>query len=320
MAFPPHIEQVLIAYGLRPDTKASLYELYEHLGNPALDVFADLAEGVTRMDEIAPEDLQPIHREVVERYVARSHARWSEGMPTPSFWHSRELEGRAAGLVTPIGVLGKDADTVLRRRLIGACEQSIPSVVLLMSQNAHFGGRIGSISFDVVPRDAGQAKAVAISEGRQHTIPGSVGETSGSWDPAGAVALIWEVQPNVLKPEGGRNAGISKVWRSLREWHLITLVSALQWLTDRKTEVYFVAADALAITHQVNPKAVLSETIAGHYQRTVDRALAAFDSRLEAASETEVRRLVELDLPNKALSDYLETETGGVVRMTRHDA
>ena len=42
------------------------------------------------------------------------------------------------------------------------------------------------------------------------------------------VALLWEVQPNVYKPAGERNRGIAKLYRRHRNWHVITLVSALQ--------------------------------------------------------------------------------------------
>src|SRR4028119_1823199 len=47
MPFPPHIERVLTAYGIRADTKAALYDLYLSMGGEVLEVFADLAEGGT---------------------------------------------------------------------------------------------------------------------------------------------------------------------------------------------------------------------------------------------------------------------------------
>ena len=53
--------------------------------------------------------------------------------------------------------------------------------------------------------DLEDALLIAGAEGQQHTIPGSIGETSGTFDSALNVALIWEVQPNVYKPAGERN-------------------------------------------------------------------------------------------------------------------
>ncbi|HKR62218.1 MAG TPA: hypothetical protein VJZ00_00695, partial [Thermoanaerobaculia bacterium] len=181
MSFPAHIDRVLNAYGVPADTKAALYDLYVSMGDDVLEVFADLAERVASPTMLQPEDTASIRAAVVERYLVRNHPRWLAKLPTKSLWHPREAEGRASGAAVPLGETDKG--------------------LFILGRNAHYGGRAETISFDVVARDLDDAIALGLAEGQQHTIPGSAGETSGTFDSAQNVALIWEVQPNVYKPQ-----------------------------------------------------------------------------------------------------------------------
>lgn len=251
MPFPEHIDRVLNAYRVPAETKAALYELYLSLGDEVLEVFADLAEGVTSATMLSPDDTLLIREQVVERYVRRNHPLWAERQPTASLWHPRVAEGRASGAAIPLSV-------------------AVPEGIPILGRNAHLGGRADTISFDVVAADLEEAVLVAKAEGQQHTIPGSVGATSGTFDSARNVALLWEVQPNVYKPAGERNRAIARVYRRHREWHVTTLTMAIQWLRAQSTETFIVRGSALAVTHEVNPAKPVSETIAALHDRTVE--------------------------------------------------
>jgi len=170
--FPSHIAAVLDEYRVPADTKAALFDLYVSMGEEVLEIFSEIAEGVASPSLLTPYDTLAIRERAVERYLTRNHPRWLEGTPTPSFWHPRELEGRASGLVVPLDV-------------------SAPNGILLLGRNAHFGGRSDTISFDVVAASLDDAIALGQAAGQQHTIPGSAGETSGTHDVARSIALIW---------------------------------------------------------------------------------------------------------------------------------
>jgi len=265
MPFPKHIEAVFAAFGIAPDTKAALYDLYVSMGAEVLDVFAEVSERVASPSELRPEDTLKIRETIVERYLTRNHPRWRENIPTPSFWSPRVSEGRASGLAVPIGDV-----TVVAARVVGD-DQPTPAGILMLGRNAHFGGREDTISFDVIASDLGDAIAIGQAIGQQHTLPGSVGETSGTFDGRQNVALIWEVQPNVYKPAGDRNRKISKVYRKHRNWHLVTLGAALEWLRQHDTRTYILKGEALAITHEVNPEKPVSPMIVSLHDRTVEQ-------------------------------------------------
>jgi hypothetical protein len=249
--FPEHIDRVLNAYRVPAETKSALYDLYLSLGDEVLEVFADLAEGVTSATMLSPDDTLLIREQLVERYVRRNHPLWASGKPTASLWHPRVAEGRASGAAIPLSV-------------------SVPHGIPILGRNAHLGGRADTISFDVVAAELEDAVLIAKADGQQHTIPGSVGETSGTFDSARNVALIWEVQPNVYKPSGERNRAIAKVYRRHRDWHVVTLSMALAWLRAQNTETYIVRGNALGVTHEVNPNNPMSETIVALHDRTVE--------------------------------------------------
>lgn len=299
MSFPPHIDHVLTTYGIRAETRAALYDLYLSLGGEVLEVFADLADGVTSATMLEPDDTLTIREQVVERYLRRNHPRWLEGMPTPSLWHPRVAEGRASGAVVPQGELPASV-----RNLI-AGDQPLPDGILVLGRNAHFGGRAETISFDVVARELDDALAIAKAAGQQHTIPGSVGSTSGTFDGEHRLALLWEVQPNVYKPAGERNRAIAKVYRRHRNWHLVTLASALEWLAAQNAATFILRGNALAITHEVNPAKPVSEAIAALHDRTVVQVTSTLGLTLTDPTDEDERTILGGSVMNHALRKHV---------------
>jgi hypothetical protein len=286
MPFPDHIDRVLNAYRVPAETKAALYDLYLSLGDEVLEVFADLAEGVTSATMLSPDDTLLLREQVVERYVRRNHPLWSEGKPTPSLWHPRVAEGRASGAAIPLNI-------------------SVANGIPILGRNAHLGGRADTISFDVVAASLEDAVAIARAEGQQHTIPGSVGATSGTFDSARNVALLWEVQPNVYKPSGDRNRAIAKIHRRHRDWHLVTLGMAIDWLRAQSTETFILRGDALAVTHEVNPAKPVSDTIAALHDRTVEEAARAAGAELAEPDEHDELVLLDSSVMNTALRKHI---------------
>jgi len=299
MPFQPHIERVFDAYGVPADTKAALFDLYVALGADVLEVFGDLADAAGSPALLRPEDTVPIRGQVVERYVRRNHPRWVEGTPTPSLWHPRLLEGRAAGLAMPLGPISDAA-----RAVVGA-DQPLPDGFVKHGRNAHYGGRPDTVSFDVVARELDDALAIAQAAGQQHTMPGSVGATSGTFDAINSVALLWEIQPNVYKPAEDRNRQIAKVYRRHRNWHLITLTAAMEWLRTQSVAAYILRGSALATTHEVNPAKPVSATIAEHHDRTVIRVAEALGQVLTPASTDDELLLVNSEVLNHALRQHV---------------
>ena len=274
MPFPEHIEAVFTAFRIAPDTKAALYDLYVAMGAEVLEVFAEVSEKVSAPSELRPEDTLTIRETLVERFLRRNHPRWLENIPTPSFWSPRVTEGRANGLAVPIVDVTSVAASVI------SDDQPTPNGILMLGRNAHYGGREETISFDVIAADLDDAIAVGKAVGQQHTLPGSIGETSGTFDGANGVALIWEVQPNVYKPAGDRNRAITKVYRKHRNWHLVTLAAALAWLRQHNTKTFILKGEALAIAHEVNPQKPVSPVIAELHNRTVAEVTATLGVEL----------------------------------------
>ena len=299
MSFPPHIDHVLTTYGIRAETKAALYDLYLSMGGEVLEVFADLADGVTSATMLEPDDTLTIREQVVERYLRRNHPRWLEGLPTPSLWHPRVAEGRAAGAIVPQGEIPATVKRVVPD------DQPTPDGILVLGRNAHFGGRAETISFDVIARDLEDALAIGKASGQQHTVPGSVGATSGTYAGEHRVALLWEVQPNVYKPTGDRNRAIAKIYRRHRNWHLLTLTAALEWLAAQNATTYILRGDALAITHEVNPAKPVSEAIAAFHDRTVEHVTKALGWTLGEVDDAEELQLLETSLMNHALRKHV---------------
>ncbi|MGZ7041778.1 MAG: hypothetical protein ACXVH7_08315 [Thermoanaerobaculia bacterium] len=299
--FPDHIAEVLDRYGIAPDTKAALYELYVSLGDEALEVFGEIAQTFGSIAELTPQETLPVRQRVVERYLRRSHPRWLEGTPTPSLWHPRAAEGRASGLAMPLAPL----DESLLRAAVGE-SQPLPDGIVVLGRNAHFGGRVDTVSFDIVSTDLEDAIAIATAAGQQHTTPGSVGETSGTYDAINNVALVWEIQPNVYKPSGDRNRAIAKVYRRHRNWHIITLIAALRWLADRDCAIFVLRGSALAITHEVNPEKPVSAMIAAHHDRTVEQVVRSLGYQLAGIEAQDEELLLSSTVMNHALQQHVE--------------
>jgi hypothetical protein len=299
MAFPEHIALILDRYGVAADTKAALYDLYVAMGDEVLEVFGDIAEGAASVASLTPEDTTSIRQRVVERYLRRNHPRWLEGKPTASLWHPRELEGRASGLAMPLGPISPAA-----RNAVGPA-QPVPDGIVVLGRNAHYGGRQETISFDVVASDLGDAIAIGTAAGQQHTTPGSVGETSGTFDPTHSIALLWEIQPNVYKPAGERNRAIARLYRRHRNWHILTFASALEWLAQQNCTTYVLRGKALAPTHEVNPQKPVSPDIESHHDRTVAETVAGLGLGLREVSDAEEFLLLESSVMNHALRKHV---------------
>lgn len=312
MPFPQHLDRVLVDYGVPADTKAALYDLYVSMGDEVLDVFADVAERAASVSLLRPEDTTGIRQRVVERYMGRSHPQWLEGRPTPSLWHPREAEGRASGAAVPLGDFPELVHAAVR-------DGHLPDGVLMLGRNAHYGGRVDTVSFDVVARELEDAMAIGTAVGQQHTLPGSVGATSATFDAVRGIALIWEVQPNVYKPAGERNRAIARLYRRHRNWHLVTLAAAVHWLTMQKATLFVLRGNALATTHEVNPQKPVSETIAALHDRTVEQVAAAAGASLEEVTDHDELELLDSSVMNHALRKHVlrEGARGSMWRLTR---
>lgn len=309
--FPEHIERVLNHFGVSSETKSALHQLYLSMGDEVLEAFADLAaEAGGKVAEIPPEDLASLRWSVVRRYLGAHHSSWLKGAATPSFYKPRDLQGQASGITIPLGQIGREQSSLTEeierkvRNVIGE-SQPMPDGIVTVSHHGHYSGRQGAISFDIVASDLLTAIDVGLAEGRQHTLPGSVGETTGSYDTVGRVAVIWEIQPNVLKPSEGRNAIIAKQFRRHRNWHVATLTAAIEWLTQRDAAIFILRGAALPATHQVNPNALLSETIQDLHDRTVARVAAALGRELLDPSEAEGKGIADSALLNVGATELL---------------
>lgn len=304
MPFPSHIASLLDAHSVRADTKAALYDLFVSMGPEVLEVFGDIADTVATPAHLTPEDTLPIRGRVVERFLTRNHPRWLEGAPTPSLWHPRALEGRASGLAMPLGELPDAVRAVVGER------QPVPDGILVLGRNAHYGGRQETISFDIIARDLDDALRLGLASGQQHTLPGSAGETSGTFDSIHGIALVWEIQPNVYKPAGERNREIAKLYRRHRNWHLLTLAAALQWLAQQQCATFILRGEALAATHEVNPEKAVSDTIVTLHNRTVDVVTRTLGITLTEVTSDDEFLLLESSVMNHALRKHVLREGG----------
>ena len=236
-----------------------------------------------------------IRSQLVERYLTRNHPLWLEGKPTPSFYRPRLLEGRASGVAIPLGEISR------RDRLT---IQPLPDGIVVQGRNAHFGGRSETISFDIIARDLDDAITLGRAAGRQHTLPGSAGATSGTTDAMQQIALLWEIQPNVYKPAGDRNREISKLYRRHRNWHVITLATAIEWLRAKSFRVFIVRGEALPATHEVNA-GTLSPSIIALHNRTVSTVATRARSRSLPATRDDEQLLANSTVMNTGLQKHV---------------
>ncbi len=296
MSFPPHIARIFDAFGVPADTKAAVYDLYISMGDEVLEVFSDIADDVESPATLRPEHCATIRERVVARYLTRNHPLWHEGQPTGSLYHPRVLEGRASGIAIPLGEL--------KPRVLDE-KQQVPDGILMQGRNAHFGGRQETVSFDLVAADLCDAIAVGNAAGQQHTLPGSVGETSGSLDVERMIALIWEVQPNVYKPARDRNRAIAKIYRRHRNWHVITLVAALEWLKSKSFRIYILRGEALSATHEVNRAKPVTQTIIDLHNRTVTNVLDGLGMTAGEPNRDDETLLAGSDVMNVGLTRHV---------------
>jgi hypothetical protein len=293
MPFPDHIERIFETFRVPADTKAVLYDLYVSLGDEALEVFGDIAESIDP-STLRPEHCAAIRNELVERYLTRNHPLWLAGTPTPSFYRPRLLEGRASGVAIPLGEIPQHIVT----------DQPLPDGIIVQGRNAHFGGRSETISFDVIARDLNDAVALGRAAGRQHTLPGSAGATSGTTDASRQIALLWEIQPNVYKSTADRNREISKLHRRHRNWHVITLATAIEWLQAKSFRVFIIRGEALPATHEVN-SGTLSPSIIALHNRTVSSVAQSLALDLLPATREDEQLLVNSTVMNTGLHNHV---------------
>lgn len=310
--FPSHLAAVLDQYGILPSTREALYAQYCMFGNAALEAFADwVADQGLEPAAIQPDMIPELRTAIVDGYLDRFHPLWREWRPTPTLYHPRHGEGRGAGAATPLGPFEETADGIagdaarLARAIVGP-DQPLPAGVLMLSRNGHFGGRENTVSFEIVAREREDARLLAHAAGRQHTLPGSAGETTGTLE-RGA-ALLWEVQPNALKPEGKRNRGAAAILRRHRNWHVASLAAGVLWLRERCADIWVLRGSSLAVAHEVNPAEPLSGTIAALHDRTVARVVDAAGLLLADAGAQDTTALLRTGLMNTALAQAVERE------------
>jgi hypothetical protein len=309
VSLPARVSEVLVAWDVAPAVRARLAELHVFLGEPAFDAFVRLAEACGRAPrDIEPEELDAVRALAGEAYLLRHHGDWVAGRPTPGFWRDRTLEGATAGLVTPLGDLSAPASAFLgdmREACVRATgpDQPRPQGLLLVSRNAHYGNRPDDLSVDLVPSDVEQALILNRCVGQQHTLPGSIGETSGTAIADPPIAVMWEVQPNVYKPSPDRNREANATWRRHRNWNVITATSAFAWLRENTYTTFVLRSEALQLAHEVNPGKPVTADIEAMHDRTIGAALAALGLRREPCEAHEhadvLRRVLDRTLSHR---------------------
>ena len=300
VSLPSRFAEVLVAWGVPPDVRARLADHYLFLGQAALDAFVELCDGPGRSPEaLTPADLDGIRVLAGAAYLGENHAKWVAGEPSPGFWRDRTIEGGPTGLVMPLGDLAQPGDELIRSIAEAATHGAGPNQpsqqgLLMLSRNSHHGNRPGEFSVDVVPADLAQAHAVNRGVGQQHTLPGSIGEASGTAMSDPAVAVLWEIQPNVYKPSADRNREANAAWRRHRNWHVTTAVGALAWLLHNRYRVHVLMSGALHLAHEVNPDKPVSADIESMHDRTVDAALDALGMKRGACDARDAEPLARI--------------------------
>jgi hypothetical protein len=306
LTLPRAAAEAFVRFGVPSDTIAWIDDLYRHLGAPVVEVVAQLVEEFPGVpSELRPEHLESVRARVGERYLRAHHASWKAGRATAAFWRDRSTEGMATGAAMPLGDL-ESRDTPLAARVAFVVRaaagenQPAPRGILMLSQNAHRGNQEGTLAMDLVPAGLEDALALNAAHGRQHTLPGSVGETSGRTLAEPPLAIVWEIQPNVYKPSASRNRGANAAWRRHRLWPLATSVAAFAWLREKRYRVYVLRGLALKAAHQVNPAEPIGPEIERLHEATVARAAAALALELRPVAEAQVpvelARLAKVDL------------------------
>lgn len=321
MTLPPKVAETLVRFGVPAEVRAGLDDLCRDLGPAVVEALADLCDE----EGLAPPDLTPAHLLGIRprlgaAYLAAHHAAWRDGRPSPGFWRDRSLEGGVTGLAHPLGDL-ESAGLPFAARVAAAIrratgpDQPPPRGLLVFSRNAHFGNRPGVFSVDLVPADPAEALAVNGAVGQQHTLPGSLGEASGTASGETATALLWEVQPNIYRPRGDVNRAAAPAFRRHRNWHLATAIAALAWLEENGYRTFVLRGEALRATHEVNPEKPVTDDIARHHDRTVAAAAGALDLSLDEPADDDFPAEAVRALANTALGR--EMDRLGAARLVR---
>lgn len=286
VSLPRAVSDAFLRHGVPADTIAWADDLYRHLGPPVVDAVSEVvATAGVQPAGLRPEHLEGVRALLGERYLRAHHAAWARGGASPAFWCDRALEAAARGIVSPLGELESGSTAFSARVALAALRaagpnQAPPRGLLLVSQNAHRGNQEGTLAFDLVPARLDDALALNAAVGRHHTLPGSIGETSGRALAEPPLAVVWEVQPNLYKPAGDRNRGAGGAWRRHRAWPLATATAALAWLVERGYRAFVLKGDALRAAHEVNPAEPLSPEIERLHDRTLQAAARGLGFRL----------------------------------------
>jgi hypothetical protein len=299
MTLPPRVSEAFLRFGVAADTLVFVDDLYRHLGPGVVEAVSELLKtrGL-RPDELRPAHLEEVRPRLGERFLREHHASWLAGRSTPGFWRDRSLAGTATGVAIPLGDLETPPSTLSSRiaaaaRAAAGETQPEPRGLLMLSQNSHRNSQPDVFAFDLVPSRLEEALAVNATTGRHHTLPGSIGETSGRALSDPALAIVWETQPNMFKPSGERNRGANAAYRRHRTWPLLTTIASFAWLREREYRVFVLRGAFLRATHEADPgQPVIAETERLH-DVTMKRAAGALGLCL-----AEVERL---DLPKDPL-------------------
>jgi hypothetical protein len=118
------------------------------------------------------------------------------------------------------------------------------------------------------------------------------------------IALLWEIQPNVYKPAADRNREIGKLCRRHRNWHVITLATAIEWLRAKSFRVFIVRGEALPATHEVNA-GTLSPSIIALHNRTVSTVAESLGVDLLPITRDDEQLLVNSTVMNTGLQQHV---------------
>jgi hypothetical protein len=317
MALPQRLTETFLQAGVPAATLAAIDDLYGHLGPAAVEAVSAIVERrALAPAELRPEDLAEVRAWAGERYLRQHHDGWMRGQSSPGFWRDRAMGGGATGIVMPLGDLERP-DTPWAASVANAVRaatgenQPPPRGLLLLSQNAHRGNQPGNFAFDLVPASLQDALSLNAAEGRHHTLPGSIGETSGAALADPPLAIVWETQPNLYKPKAARNRTAGAAYRRHRSWPLATATAALDWLRTRGYRVFTLRGEAMRAAHEVDPARPLGPEIEHLHEATFGRAAAALGLHLAECPggtvPSELARLAKVNLGEMIEARGLET-------------
>lgn len=286
MTLPAQLSETLVRFGVPAEAMAGLDDLYRHLGPGVVDALSEVVDlsGVAA-SALGPAQLERIRPTLGARFLRQHHASWRAGLSTPGFWRDRSYAGAASGLAIPLGDLAEPTTPTAARVAAAAREaagpdQPPPRGLLLLSQGSHRNSQPDVFAFDLVPSELEEALAVNDTAGRHHTLPGSVGETSGRLLSEPEVAIVWETQPNLFKPQGERNRGAGRAYRRHRLWPLVTTAAAFHHLLESGRRVFVLKGAFLKAAHEADPGQPLVPETERLHDLTMSRAASALGVRL----------------------------------------